>query len=491
MALLTEHPPFVLRGQAKKLWACREPEILFDGPRGTGKTRPMCEYIVRYAMANQGCRIAVVRKSRKSMSQSTLVTLELVLGMLYPKALTGCLRTHVQSYWIGTSEIIATGCDDEEKLRGMEVSLIWVDECTELTLNDWESIGNALRWPVAPWRTIIGTCNPDSDQHWMWLRFKDGRIKRIQSSHLDNPALPPDYLPRLARQTGVRRKRYFEGIWTAAVGQVLDDFDPNENVIDCPTKADGEFDYDALHISWYFASMDWGHAAAGCMGIWGVDLSNKIYEVAEIYFTKKLSGWWCDALADMNKRFRLAAVVCDPSRPDMIGEFNLRLGYHPEAPDAICFGANNKRATSLTGDLAGINLMCEMVSKRNDGGRALYFIRDNQPYGIDQDLRDAGMPCSTIEEIPSYVWAKTSDERWLKDQVDKNVPADHGLDQTRYACMFARYRDMSEPPHVPKDDPETYGALYGHNRMVKAIEVAHEDGLTIEEVLEEMGVEDD
>lgn len=96
--MLTEHPPFVLRGQAKKLWACRDPEILFDGPRGTGKTRPMCEYVVRYAMANQGCRIAVVRKSRKSMSQSTLVTLELVLGMLYPKALTGCMRTHVQSY---------------------------------------------------------------------------------------------------------------------------------------------------------------------------------------------------------------------------------------------------------------------------------------------------------------------------------------------------------------------------------------------------------
>lgn len=449
----------------------------------------MCEYIVRYAMKHQGCRVAVVRKTRKSMSQTTLVTLELVLRELCPEALTGCTRSHVESYFIGDSEIIALGLNDEEKLRGLEASIIWIDECTEVSVDEWESLQGALRWPIAPWHTIIGTCNPGGDRHWIWLRFKDGAIKRIQSSHLDNPNVTKEYIDRLFRMTGVRKKRFAEGIWTAAVGQVLDQWDDDENLISIPDKKDGTPDYDSLSISWYFASMDWGLAAAGCMGIWGVALDGTLYEVAEIYQSGKLSPWWCDTLAEMDKRFHLAAVVCDPSDPAMIADFNIRLGYRPDAPDARCFGADNKRANSGVGDLAGINLMCELVSVQPNGKRGLYILRDNQPYGIDQKLRDVALPCSTVEEIPSYVWAKTSDEKWIKDVVDKNVPADHGLDQMRYACMFARYRDLSDPVFVPKDDPESIGALYGHNRMVAAIQAAEESGVSIDEALEGLLVE--
>lgn len=481
--------PFVLRGQAKKLWLCRDPEVLFDGKRGSGKSRPMCEYIVRYALANQGCRVAVVRKTRKSLSQTTLVTLESVLRDLCPSALTGCQRSHVERYMVGESELIPIGCDDEEKLRGLEVSVLWIDEGTELLLKDYESLQGSVRWPIAPWHISIITCNPDSDMHWIWRLFKDGRLTRIESSHADNPAVTQEYLDRLSRLTGIARKRFYEGIWCAAEGQVLEAYDPDVNCITLREKPDGTPDYDSLSISWYFATMDWGLAGAGCMAVWGVDLENRIYQVAEIYFQKKYPNWWCEAVVEMNKRFRLAAIVCDPARPDMIGDFNIRLGYHPEAPDAICFGANNKRANTVGNDMAGVALMAEMMSKQADGKPALYFVRDNQPYGIDQDLRDQGLPVSALEEIPSYVFAKSTDGRYLRDVIDKNC-IDHGLDNVRYACMFARYRDLSESPGVPKDEPESYGALYGHNRMVAAIEAAQVDGVSIEEAMEAFELED-
>lgn len=486
MALASE---FTVRGKLVKLFSSREPELLFDGPRGTGKTRPMCEYVVSYALASPGSRVAVVRKTRKSMTESTLVTLEGVLQRLCPEALTGCSRSHVQSYRIGKSEIVITGCDDENKLRGLEASIIWVDECNELTVNEWESLQGALRWPVAKWRSIIGTCNPDSDQHWLWRRFKDGRLARIQSSHEDNPSVTNEYLERLSRLTGVRRKRFFEGMWTAAEGHVLEGFDEEHNVIDVPRNADGTLDYDSLSISWYFAAMDWGHSAAGCMGVWGVDLDGRLIEVAEIYQSKKTTSWWCNQLVKMNERFPLRAIVADPSRPDMIADFNTALGYVPETPNAICFGANNKRASS-GGDLAGINLLCDAVVKQPDGKPRIMFVRDNLVLGIDQALRDAGLPCCTVEEVPSYVWAKTKDGLYIKDMTDPNCP-DHGLDQARYAVMFVRHHDMSDPvPVVPKDDPESYGALYKHNTIMAAMKVAEEENIPFDEVMQDLETSD-
>jgi hypothetical protein len=289
----------------------------------------------------------------------------------------------------------------------------------------------------------------------------------------------------LERLTGVRRKRFYEGIWTAAEGQVLENWNEEHNVIDVPLKKDGTPDYDALSISWYFGAMDWGHSAAGCLGIWGVDLSGRLIEVAEIYQSKRTTSWWCKQLAELNARFPLRAIVADPSRPDMIADFNTALGYIPESPNAICFAANNKRASSGK-DLSGINLLIDMIGLAEDGKPRMMFVRDNLVLGVDQDLRDAGLPCCTVEEVVGWVWAKTKEGLYIKDKTDDKC-SDHGLDQARYAAMFARHYDMRDvPPAYTPDAPDTYGSLYQHNKLVAAMKMAEEAGLSMDEVLQEM-----
>lgn len=484
MAASTDPRVYRAFGGAAKLFACRAPEILYDGPRGNGKSRAAAEYIVAYMKRYQGCRILILRKTRASLSQTFLVTFEQVLALRHPRALVGPERSHRSSYRVGKSEAVVSGCDLESRQRSGEYSLIFVEECNELFENDWESVQGSLRWaPGGGPHQIIGCCNPDGPSHWLWKRHLrslnkqdplHGQFQRIQGLHSDNPSLPPSYLARLSRLTGVRRKRMYEGLWVAAEGQVMDNFDEAIHWIEPPKKTlkDGTevVDYDALSISWYFGAMDWGTTRAGCLGVWGVDLGGRLYEVAEVYFKKRGIEWWKDVAVEMNRQFPMRAIVCDPSRPDMIASFNTALGYDPEAIDAIAMGANNKRASSPGGDLAGIDLMAEMLNPSPvDKKPRLYFLRDNTPYGIDRDLREEGRPCSTVEEVSSWVWKKMPDGRLQKDQTEDNCD-DHGWDQTRYACTFARGKDLGDLPRRPVDEPGTMGALTQHQELIDEIE---------------------
>lgn len=482
-------PEIRFAGNAGRLHQCRDKIVLYDGARGTGKTMPASWKWVLYCLQNPGSRGLVIRKTRASMSQTTLVTLESVLAQACPEALTGCSREHVHRYGVGDSEIVVSGIDLESRQRSGEYSWIWIDEANEVTREDIESLLGCLRWPVKDYYQMCLTTNPDSDEHPLWKMFKEGKLTRIQSKHEDNPFVTEDYMNTLRLLTGVRKKRFLEGIWTAAEGQVLDQWDKDYNLIDCPEDKDGLPDYDALHVSWYFASVDWGLRVAGCMCIWGVCLDGSILLVKECYYSQKTGGWWCDRLCELDKVFHLRAIVCDPSDPAAIMDFNTRLGYPTEGPQAIAWGATNKRGTMNMSDRAGLWQLCEMVAQKK-----LRVLRDCAHSGVDADgvafgpidphLREAGLPTCSVEEVSGYVWMRDKNGHYIKDVTDPKVP-DHGMDAWRYACMFARDRDMSDPPMIPKDDPESYGALYHHNALVAALKVAEEEGVPFDDVYAE------
>lgn len=479
--MVADASDLLIQGNASTALACRDRHVLYDGPRGSGKTRPIAEKIVMYARTYQGTRILVMRRTRASMTETTLVTLEFVLRRLWPQALTGCMRSHVSSYIIGRSEIVIQGWEDEARARSGEYAIIWCDEGHELTLDVFESVGASLRWPIRDYYQFIVTSNPDSDKHFLWVQSDQGipdlvgkrRIHRIQSRHKDNPACDAEYLAALSSLTGIRRRRFYLGEWCAAEGQVLDNWSDTENVLSPPMRG-GEVDYENLGIKWYGASFDWGHSAAGVLQVWGMTESDRCYQVAEIYTTKWQPSEWCAQLVTLNKKFPLEAIVCDPSKPEMIVEFNTCLGYVGDGPDAVAFKASNKRR----GDLGGIMRLYEMI-----GSRQMVILRDNMPRGIDQALRDAGRACSFIEEVPGYVWAQTPDGRYMKDDSDAKCD-DHAMDAARYWAMYVRHADHRKAKRVQADVPGTMGAMIGWNKMQAAWEMAREEGITYAEARE-------
>ena len=61
-------------GSARELWNYRGPEVLLSGPAGTGKSRACLEKMHAMAMATDGMRGLIVRKTATSLTSTALVT---------------------------------------------------------------------------------------------------------------------------------------------------------------------------------------------------------------------------------------------------------------------------------------------------------------------------------------------------------------------------------------------------------------------------------
>ena len=72
----TVEDSYTAYGNISRLFECKEPEIVLAGPAGTGKSRGNLEYLNYWASEYARCRILMLRKTRRSLTESGMVTLE-------------------------------------------------------------------------------------------------------------------------------------------------------------------------------------------------------------------------------------------------------------------------------------------------------------------------------------------------------------------------------------------------------------------------------
>lgn len=468
-------------GGAAKLLQCHDPEILLDGPANTGKSRVIGEYINSRAERFAGCRIAVLRKTRASLSESFM------LSTFEPKVLLPDSPFRINPIspssrfayqYDNGSRIALHGMDNPTRLFSAEYDIIYVQEATELTEDEWERLHRALRNRMIPHPAsrhpeeymvtvgtgkyqhrvvdivklradfdsgkfrpfdnryengdqiflgqLIGDCNPDAPNHWLNQRCMDippgksrPRTTRILSRHEDNPTITPDELERLDNLTGVRRDRLFLGLWVAAEGAIWPNFNPTVHCID-KVPLDNEGD---VCCRWFFGAMDWGWKDPGCLLIFGVDEKRNAYLVHEIYRTGKNIEWWAAKAAKMQTRYELRTIVCDPSRPDDIDLFNHRL-YQ-----------NNGR-NCATKAINAFSTGADVVRERFDRN-ALFIVRGSLDK-IDPDLRSAHQPVCLVDEIPSYEYREIKPGQRSKEE-PRPDGVEHGCDALRYGMMYLDY----------------------------------------------------
>lgn len=450
------------RGAAAELFFCREPEVLLDGPAGTGKSRVAFEYIVANLIEYPGSRAAVVRKTRVSLTESGLVTLEgKVLADGYDaEVLTvplahGPGRGNRHSYefragddGLGVSELIVAGMDNPTRLFSTEFDMIYVQECTELVLNEWESLHRALRNGVMPYQQLIGDCNPDAPTHWLNQRCIAGKTRRLLSRHGDNPTLTAEYLERLSSLTGVRRQRLFLGLWTAAEGQIWENWDPALHVLPTlPRLPNGD-----PVTTWYVGAIDWGFRKPGVHQVWGVDPDRRMYLVEEVYRTGWTIDEWEKQVRRLNEKWKVRVWLADPSQPGYIEQYH-RAGIHVRE-------ANNERRP-------GFDCVRDRLVVQGDGRPRMFVCADARAEW-DQALREAAKPMGLTDEIPEYVWRKAKDGQVEKEDSDQHCE-DHACDAARYAAMFLDYNDWGDRPKPPQYPVGSVGAILGHKKTLEAI----------------------
>src|SRR5690606_16116885 len=186
------------------------------------------------------------------------------------------------------SVIVVGGMDKATKIMSSEYDLVFADEATELTVDDWEAITSRLRHGRLSFQQLLAACNPDAPTHWLKQRCDKGLTRLINTRHEDNPVYynpdgtlterGRDYIGKLDRLTGVRHARLRRGVWAAAEGMVYSDYQDAVHVVDPFPIPD--------HWTRYLA-VDFGYTNPFVAQWWAEDPDGRLYLYREIYHTRR------------------------------------------------------------------------------------------------------------------------------------------------------------------------------------------------------------
>lgn len=411
---------FEARGAIARLFRCEDEEVLVEGPAGTGKSRGILERIDYLCDQHPGIRVLIARKSRASMSQSVLVTLEDHVWAAGHESLTGARRSHRSSYkYRNGSEIVVAGLDDPERIKSTEYDIIFVNEATEISLNDWEMCVGRLRNGKMDLQQAIADCNPDTPTHWLNKRADAGTMRRLISRHADNPyfydrdGTPTDMgqsyvLGKLARLSGVRGLRLRDGKWAAAEGVVYDNYDPAIHLID-------RFD---IPDDWRRARViDFGYTNPFSCQWYAIDGDGRAYQYREVYGTRRLVEDWAKIIHDVSGDETYEVTIADHDAED-----RATLERH-----GIKTIAAHKAVSP------GVEAVQSRLRVEDDGKARLFIMRDGL---VERDtlLTEAGKPTCLAEEIPGYTYPPGVDGRPNKEAPVK--ADDHACDGMRYLVAW-------------------------------------------------------
>lgn len=411
-----------LQGAMCKIWECLDQEILAEGPAGTAKTRTILEVLDYMARKYGGARILIIRKTRTSMTHSVMATYERFVQH-------GDVHFHTtdQAYKFPNKSIIAVaGMDNPAKVLSSEWDIIYWNEATEGTENEWEILSTRMRAGVIPYQQMIADCNPDAENHWLNQRAATDRMTRIVTRHEDNPvywdadkgqytAAGERYVKGvLDKLTGVRLLRFRKGIWASREGLVYDIFDRSIHVI----RRD-----QMPVLQTRFRAIDFGFSNPFVCQWWGLDNDGRMYLYREIYYTQRTVKVHSVQINGLSGGETITATVSDHDAEDRATLQENGIDSQP-AKKAI---------------RQGIDALTERLKVQGDGKPRLFIVEDAL-IEIDLSLRERGLPTCTLDEFGSYAWPKSK-----PDRNDNEVPVDaynHGMDCARYMCM---YFDGSQP----------------------------------------------
>lgn len=223
--------PYEPKGANRELMRDRSPELLIEGPADTGKSMACLNKLLLANLNYPGNRTAMVRKTRRSLTQSTMVSFEhkvLPAGAAY-------FHEGDQEYRFPNGSVcVAAGLDDPGKVFSTEFDFIYVNEADQLDQRDYESLRARCtgRWGVMPYTQLLLDMNPTYPTHFLYEREKVGQLRVLTARHEDNPTITPQRIAALDSLSGWLHKRLRLGLRVAPEGMYFTEWEPERHIVD-------------------------------------------------------------------------------------------------------------------------------------------------------------------------------------------------------------------------------------------------------------------
>lgn len=217
---------------------------LLIGSYGSGKSHAIVQKLVLLCLQEMR-KVCVFRAVYETHKESTFDLIKQVLddlGLLAPpgskdsRSMVTMRQSPFEFRFPNGSRIIFKGMDDTQKLKSLNgVSVVWIEECTEVTLEQYLELLGRIRTRTASMHFIL-SCNPVSRSSWVYRQFfatlnddgtesvildeetfyarkalVKGRVYYHHSTCDDNPFLPEGYIARLDDI-----KAYDPSLWVVA-----------------------------------------------------------------------------------------------------------------------------------------------------------------------------------------------------------------------------------------------------------------------------------
>lgn len=434
-----------------------EPEVLFSGAYGSGKTLSICSKVLLLSLRYPKNRIYFCRKLLSDFMKTTYRTLLMGDGEVEPIIPKEYIKSHNKTdrsiILVNDSEILY-GDVNVEKIKSLNLGGVGVDEMGELDDEEVSSLTGRLRLSGIAVRQLFGATNPYSENHHLYNRFvvnprtdSNGNPMThfIESSMFDNIYLPESYIEnQKSTLFGHYYDRYVLGKWVGADKLVFDNFDRKIHIIK-------RFE---LPKEWKrFRAVDFGYRSPFTCG-WFVRVGedSKEYNIQrgdlilyrEMYYTERTSSINAQRVKELSNYpdgtpEKIEWTVCDWDAGDRA--------------DLEAVGIRTIKANK-TDKMSRLQKVRQRLGN-NDINKGLitkptFFIFEDSLAERDRKIRfDLGTgrtnnnPTCAAEEFMAYSWKQSKNNTITEEPEDKY---DHAMDMIGYLIEkydnFGAWKDI-------------------------------------------------
>lgn len=435
-----------LNPKQKLFCRARNRYIAYGGARGGGKTHVLRVKALGGALTYAGIRILIVRRQYPELEQSIIIPMRKMI----PAQIAAYNGTMRMFSFVNGSTIKFGHYDSDSSIeyQGQEYDWIFVDEATQLTEEQFRTLGACLRGATKIPRRMYLTCNPGGVGHeWVKRLFVDKEYNAgenpddyyfIAATVDDNPQLleaSPEYKQMLDLLPEDVRRAWRYGDWDALAGTFFPEFCKETHVIEPFRRVPGEWKK--------YRAFDYGLDMFACIWV-AVDFDGRCYVYREVQQSGLIVS---DA----------AKLMTDLTPPDEHIEFTIA------PPDMWNRQKDSGKSMAEVFAQNGVGLI-RASNNRVQGWMAVKELL--KPLRSEND-RPGLLVTSDCKGLIRNIRLIQHDDKNPSDCATEPHSITHICDAIRYYCVT---RVMGAIREIPKEEPEFYTGAEDYDEAMTGYE---------------------